>query len=138
MVPVVQEELGLKDEESARKLFFSNTFDFTGMGSTLIKKLMKELHSSIGFYEVQTGQSVGLLHTMLLPPKLEWLNTALAHGLSVETLEMDFTSWLASRNITLSENLQSSMDARWFGLCSLMINHNAEMLEPNAVAQKED
>ncbi len=33
MVPVVQKELGLKDEESARKLFRSNTFDFTGHGA---------------------------------------------------------------------------------------------------------
>ena len=37
--------LGLKDEESARKLFYSNTFDFTGMGSVLTKKLIKELQS---------------------------------------------------------------------------------------------
>ncbi|MFA5057274.1 MAG: hypothetical protein WC485_04120, partial [Opitutaceae bacterium] len=29
MIPVVQKELNLKDEESARKLFYSNTFDFT-------------------------------------------------------------------------------------------------------------
>ena len=138
MVPVVQKELGLKDEESARKLFFSNTFDFTGMGPTLIKKLMKELQSSIGFYEVQTGQSVGLLHTMLLPPKLAWLNTALANGLGVGSLEIDFTAWLGSRNVTLSESVQSSIDTRWFGLCSLMINHNAVTTETDAVAQKED
>lgn len=32
MIPVVQKELGLKDEESAKKLFYSNTFDFTSMG----------------------------------------------------------------------------------------------------------
>ena len=31
MIPVVQKELGLKDEESAKKLFYSNTFDFTSM-----------------------------------------------------------------------------------------------------------
>ena len=67
MIPVVQKELGLKDEESAKKLFYSNTFDFTSMGNALIKKLLKELQSSIGFYEVQTGQSVGLLHGTQLP-----------------------------------------------------------------------
>jgi len=55
MIPVVQKELGLKDEESAKKLFYSNTFDFTSMGLSLTKKLLKELQSSIGFYEVQTG-----------------------------------------------------------------------------------
>lgn len=138
MVPVVQKELGLKDGESARKLFFSNTFDFTGMGPILIKKLMKELHSSIGFYEVQTGQSVGLLHTMLLPPKLAWLNTALASALGVGSLKIDFDSWLGSREIILSETVQGSVDTRWFGLCSLMINHNAEPSNADAVAEKED
>ena len=68
MVPLVQKELGLKDAESARKLFFSNTFDFTGMGPVLTKRLVKELQSSIGFYEVQTGQSVGQLHACSCPP----------------------------------------------------------------------
>ena len=76
MVPIVQKELGLKDEESAKKLFYSNTFDFTGMGPLLIKKLLKELQSSIGFYEVQTGQSVGQLLSTQLSPKLAWLDAA--------------------------------------------------------------
>ncbi|MCC5022904.1 MAG: hypothetical protein J6386_08960 [Candidatus Synoicihabitans palmerolidicus] len=43
MIPVVQKELGLKDEESAKKLFFSNTFDFTGMGPALIKRLLHDV-----------------------------------------------------------------------------------------------
>jgi len=50
MIPVVQKELGLKDQESAMKLFYSNTFDFTSMGGALVKKLLKELQSLIGFY----------------------------------------------------------------------------------------
>ena len=82
MVPIVQKELGLKDEDSARKLFYSNTFDFTGMGPLLIKKLLKELQSSIGFYEVQTGQSVGQVLTTQLSPKLAWLDAAIASSLA--------------------------------------------------------
>lgn len=138
MVPVVQKELELKDEESARKLFFSNTFDFTGMGPALIKKLLKELHSSIGFYEVQTGQSVGLLYSLLLPPKLTWLDGAIAGALGVDSLDIDLTPWLNARDITLSEAVQGTVDARWFGLFSLMINHNVETPAPDAVAEKED
>ena len=89
MVPLVQKELGLKDAESARKLFFSNTFDFTGMGPVLIKRLTKELQSSIGFYEVQTGQSVGLLYSLLLPQKLAWLDGAIASAMGIRSLKVE-------------------------------------------------
>lgn len=138
MLPVVQKELGLKDEEAARKLFFSDTFDFTGMGPALIKKLMKELHSSIGFYEVQTGQSVGFLYSLLIPPKLKWLDASVATALGVSTLDLDLTSWLKTRQITLSESVQNAVDARWLGLFSLMINHNAETPNSDAHAEKEN
>ena len=36
-----KKELALKDEESAKKLFYSNTFDFTGMAPLLTKKLLE-------------------------------------------------------------------------------------------------
>lgn len=137
MVPIVQKELGLKDEESARKLFFSNTFDFTGMGAALTRKLMKELQSSIGFYEVQTGQSVGLLHTLLLPPKLAWLEGAIGSALGVATLKLDLPPWLNARGITLAENVEKAIDARWMGLCSLMIDHNAPTSTSDAVAEEK-
>lgn len=126
MVPVVQKELGLKDLESARKLFFSNTFDFTGMGPLLVKRLLKELQSSIGFYEVQTGQSVGQVLCTALPPKLAWLAGAIATALGVAPLPLEFAPWLESRQITLSPAASAvSLDARWLGLLSLMVSHTA-------------
>lgn len=126
MVPIVQKELGLKDEESAKKLFYSNTFDFTGMGPLLIKKLLKELQSSIGFYEVQTGQSVGQVLTTQLSPKLAWLDAAIAASLGVTSLKLDAAPWLQSRQITLADTLtKNAQDIRWFGLLSLMVNHNS-------------
>lgn len=138
MVPVVQKELGLKDEESARKLFFSNTFDFTGMGPALTRRLIKELQSSIGFYEVQTGQSVGLLHCTQLPPKLAWLGGAVGASLGVGPLKLDLPAWLESRKITLAENVRMAVDDRWLGLFSLMVDHNASTPAPDAVAEKKD
>jgi Tfp pilus assembly PilM family ATPase len=139
MVPLVQKELGLKDAESARKLFFSNTFDFTGMGPVLIKRLTKELQSSIGFYEVQTGQSVGLLYSLLLPQKLAWLDGAIAGAMGVRSLKIEPTEWLASRQVTLTDAVQAKMDPRWFGLFSLMTNYNLETAKAtdNAVAEKK-
>lgn len=126
MVPIVQKELGLKDEESAKKLFYSNTFDFTGMGPLLTKRLLKELQSSIGFYEVQTGQSVGQIVTTQLAPKLAWLETAIASALGLAPLKPDLTPWLKSRGITLSESLaRTAGEARWFGLFALMGRYDA-------------
>ncbi|MEO7600311.1 MAG: hypothetical protein ABIV50_15360 [Opitutus sp.] len=134
MIPVVQSELGLKDVESARKLFLTNAFDFTGMGRTLVKRLLKELQSSIGFYEVQTGQSVGQILCTSIPAKLSWLETAIGSALGVSTVTLDLPAWLRSREITISEQAGSvSLDARWFGLVSLMVSHSAQ----NAVAAQK-
>ncbi len=124
MVPLVQKELGLKDEESARKLFFSNTFDFTGMGPLLVKKLLKELQSSIGFYEVQTGQSVAQVLCTLLPPTLAWLDGAIATALGIGCLQPDLRPWLQSHQITLPETVAPGrLDARWLGLFGLILPH---------------
>ncbi len=139
MIPVVQKELGLKDEDSARRLFYSNTFDFTGMGPLLIKKLLKELQSSIGFYEVQTGQSVGLLFTTLLSPKLAWLNQAIATSLGVSPLKLDLQPWLDSRQITVADAAKAVLDTHWFSLLSLMAHHDTATPAANAVtAEKKD
>jgi hypothetical protein len=126
MIPVVQKELGLKDEESARKLFYSNTFDFTGMGPLLIRKLLKELQSSIGFYEVQTGQSVGLLLSTMLPAKL---------GISPLTLEP--APWLESHGITVAEAAKPVLATRWFGLLALMVRHETATPAAHAVAAEK-
>ncbi|MES2693628.1 MAG: hypothetical protein V4773_09155 [Verrucomicrobiota bacterium] len=131
MVPIVQKELGLKDEESARKLFYSNTFDFTGMGPLLVKRLLKELQSSIGFYEVQTGSSVGQVVCTQLSPKLRWLEQAIATALGIVPLQLDPVPWLQSRQITVPDALAKSVqDIRWFGLLSLMVHYNTVHAAP--------
>ena len=130
MIPVVQKELNLKDEESARKLFYSNTFDFTNMGGQLIKKLHKELQSSIGFYEVQTGQSIGQVVCTQLPAKLGWLEGAIAKELGVDVLKMDFAPWLQTRQITFADpDAATKLDATWLGLFSLMASYDAVITE---------
>jgi len=124
MIPIVQNELGLKDAESARKLFLSNAFDFTGMGPTLIKKLLRELQSFIGFYEVQTGQSIGQVVCTVLPAKLGWIEETIAAQLGVSVLKADMPAWLQSRQITLSDSLPiNGQDARRFGLFGLMAQY---------------
>lgn len=123
MFPIIRGELGLKDEESAKKLFYSNTFDFTEMGHTLLRKMLKELQASTGFYEVQTGQAIGQLFVSLLPGNLGWINEVLSRSLGVERIAPDYRSWLGRRGIGTGDSVQpENLDARWFGLFSLMGN----------------
>ncbi len=127
MFPIVQQELGLKDEESARKLFYSNTFDFTEMGPTLLKKMLKELQSSTGFYEVQTGQTIGQIHLSLLPKNLSWMSGLLARSLGIDTLKPEFPDWLHSLGIEAAPGCElAALDGRWLGVFGLMGKYDAK------------
>lgn len=125
MIPVAQKELGLRDEEAAAKLLFSNTFDFTGMGQNLVKKLLKELQSSIGFFEVQTGQSIGQLHCEMLPSSFTWLSGTLAGALGVSQLQLDSKLWAEGQGIKFAQGVcpDGGIPDSWFGLLSLMARH---------------
>lgn len=125
MVPVVQAELGLKDAGSARKLFLSNSFDFTSMGPALVRGLLKELQSFIGFYEVQTGLSIGQVVCTVLPSKLGWIEESIAGQLGVAALKPDFAGWLQSRHITLADALpaDAAADSRRLGLLGLIAQY---------------
>lgn len=128
MIPVVQKELGLKDEESAKKLFYSNTFDFTSMGGALIKKLLKELQSSIGFYEVQTGQSIGAVLCTQLPASLAWLSPTIAGSLGVSPFKAELLPWAQSLGITLAPGVNlPAPDERWLGLFGLMASYHGSV-----------
>lgn len=123
MIPIAQKELGLRDEEAAAKLLFSNTFDFTGMAPNLVKRLLKELQSSIGFFEVQTGQSIGQLHCVMQPAGLPWMSGALASALGVAQLQFDPKPWLEKQGIKFAAGVcAEGVPASWFGLLSLMAN----------------
>lgn len=126
MFPLIQQELGLKDVESARKLFYSNTFDFTEMGPVLLRKLLKELQASTGFYEVQTGQTIGQIFLALLPKNLKWIEEVLSRSLGVGVLQIEFGEWLEARGVKPGSSVQlSSLESRWLGVASLMINFSS-------------
>jgi len=135
MIPLVQKELALKDEEAAQKLFFSNTFDFTGMGPQLTKRLLRELQASIGFYEVQTGQSINQLCCTMLPSKVDWLQRTLADVLGMKVLEIDHVSWLGSMGIDFAPGVSTTeLGPAWTGLCCLMGDYNKEVSVDEAAA----
>lgn len=123
MFPIIREELGLKDDESARKLFYSNTFDFTEMGPSLLRRILKELQASAGFYEVQTGQNIGQICVTLLPENLKWIESVLSRSLGLESMVPDYRGWIQRWGVTAGSSVQlEHLDARWLGLISLMGN----------------
>lgn len=119
--PLLQRELGLKDENSARKLFFSNTFDFAEMGPKLLRRMTKELQATTGFYEVQTGLTINYAFLSVLPKNLGWISNTVADALALEILQPSLEGWLESLRIKLGDGVEvASLGARWMGLFSLM------------------
>ena len=119
--PLLQRELGLKDEASARKLFFSNTFDFAEMGPKLMRRMIKELQASTGFYEVQTGQTIDRIILSVLPKNLAWIGQTVSDALGLEIVRPDYEGWLESLNVKVADSVDvTSLGSGWLGLFSLM------------------
>jgi hypothetical protein len=119
--PLLQRELGLKDEASARKLFFSNTFDFAEMGPKLLRRMTKELQATTGFYEVQTGLTIENVFISVLPKNLAWVARTVSESLGLEVIQPNLEKWLESLKIKLGEGVEvSNLGSRWMGLFSLM------------------
>lgn len=119
--PLLQRELGLKDEDSAKKLFFSNTFDFAEMGPKLLRRMTKELQASTGFYEVQTGLTISHVFLSVLPKNLSWVSKTVSDSLALEILQPSLEGWLESLKIKLGDDVEvMNLGARWMGLFSLM------------------
>lgn len=138
MYPIIQQELGLKDESSAKKIFYSNTFDFTEMGPKLLRKMLKELQASTGFYEVQTGQTIGQIFLSLLPKNLQWVGQVLARSLGVDVVELDFPAWVKAQGITMADEVDvASLENRWIGLFGLMGDYNNAEKDKNVEKVKE-
>ena len=123
MLPVLASELGVKDEQSARSMLYSNTFDFTEVGPTLLGRMLKEIRSCTGFYEVQTGQSFGGIFIHLLPSGLEWVRACLSKALGIEPMKIELAQWLQSRGVTVAEGVPLDAHARqYLGLFGLMLD----------------
>ena len=119
--PLLQRELGLKDEASARKLFFSNTFDFAEMGPKLLRRLIKELQATSGFYEVQTGLTIDRVFLSVLPKNLSWIAKTVSDSLGVEIMQPNIEGWLESLNVKLADEVEvANLGSRWLGVFSLM------------------
>jgi hypothetical protein len=123
VLPIIQEELGLKDEDSARNLFSSNTFDFREIGPKLLSKILKEVNASTGFYEVQTGQTIPYLYMTSLPENLNWIPEVISKELDIKLLDVDWQGWAEGIGVGFGEDCSpADLGPSAFGLFSLFIN----------------
>ncbi len=120
-------ELNLKDEEAAVRLLSSKDFDFSTISRKIIRKLLRELQSSIGYYEVQTGQSVNWIHAASRSIQMDWLEGSIGGFLNLEPLKYEVREWLESVGVSFaSDELSEMVDSSWLGLLSSLCTFENE------------
>lgn len=127
IISALKEEMNLKDEHAAEKILLSRDFDLGSIAPKLLRRLLRELQSSIGFFEVQTGNSVSQLYCLKEGKSLAWLENSICDLLNLTPLQIDLKDWLGERGITLSSGaLYEKVDATWLGLFSLALEFGKE------------
>ena len=117
----LKEEMNLKDEAAAAKLLSSKDFDFGSMAHNLLRKLLRELQSTIGFFEVQTGQTVSSVFCLRREGRLDWLENSVCHLLNVDRFDLDVGDWMESKGISFGSKASiSNLDLSWLGFLALM------------------
>jgi len=123
----LKEELNLKDDEAAERLLSSKDFDFSSISRKILRKLLRELQSSMGYYEVQTGQSVSWIHSSSKAISMDWLELSLGESLNLKPFELDFHAWLESLEIRFAdEELAGKVDISWMAMISALCSFEHE------------
>lgn len=118
----LKEEMNLKDEAAAEKILQSRDFDLGPIAPKLLRKLLRELQSSIGFFEVQTGSSVSELYCLKDGRFLPWLEGSICDLLNLSPLPLDLSAWLEGKGVTFSsEEVGAKIDNTWLSLFSLVL-----------------
>lgn len=120
MLTQVKAELGLADEAVARKIVMANTFDFTEMAPALLRRLVKEIQASIGFYEVQTGFAIGQMFVANVSSRFEWITMHLARSIGLEVMNVSYDRWPAIVGIQVADTVRfGDADASLWNLLSI-------------------
>lgn len=117
----LKEEMNLKDDAAAEKILKSRDFDLGPIAPKLLRKLLRELQSSIGFFEVQTGSSVSDLYCLKDGKSLPWLESSICDLLNLTPFNFGFEQWLEAKGVSVAEgNLGEQIDSSWISLFALV------------------
>ncbi len=124
MLPHIKAELGLADDAVARKILLANTFDFAEMAPILLRRLVKEIQASIGFYEVQTGYTIGQMYLANLSSRFQWVGNHLSRALGLDIMVVAFDRWMGAIGIDADSSMDlSNADPVVWSLISLSGNY---------------
>lgn len=123
----LKEEMNLKDELAADKILQSKDFDLGPIAPKILRKLLRELQSSIGFFEVQTGLSVSHLYCTNRGRSQNWLQDSICDLLNLSVVGDELAGWLSKVGVTFSsEEVASKVDCTWIGLFAHLIELRKE------------
>lgn len=123
----LKEEMSLKDEMAAEKILNSRDFDLGPIAAKILRKLLRELQSSIGFFEVQTGHSVSRLFCLKQGRTQGWLEQSIGDLLNLAPLKLETRSWLADRSVSFgSDEVAAKIDLTWSGILAMLLNLEKE------------
>ena len=124
MLPHLQRSLKFHDESSTKEALYSGSLSNTEESQTLaLEKIVKELKSYTGFYEVQTGRTINHVYFNGLSQRMDWIAQHLAEKLYLQLMAVDFSKWLPAQKISCDQSIKlENLHSSWLTLFSLMSN----------------
>jgi len=122
LAAALRDEMSLKDEAAAQKILDSQAFDLGPMAPKLLRRLLRELQSAIGFFEVQTGSSVSELFCLKDGRSVAWLEESICELLNLAPIEIDMPALIKGDQLSFAdEEVAGQVDASWIGMMSLLL-----------------
>lgn len=87
LVKRLQSEMGLRNEEAARRMLISKTLSFEDIGERLLGEIIRELTAFSSSFEVETGETLGYCLFPGLPEHFRWMEAILKTRLGIPPLE---------------------------------------------------
>ena len=121
MYEQIQKELSLKDILSAQKLMYSSTIDLSDISQRIVSPLYKEISSTIGLFEVETGLSIPHMFITNQSPTQNWIAEKLSHDLGMVIPKYELSQLCELLNVQVDEEIEWDMnDNRMLPLLAAM------------------
>ncbi len=121
ILPIIQETLGFKDEQTVRELFYTEAFDFSEIAPIVLKRFVKEIESIKNELKEKKSWAIEKIFLPLIPRGMDWISSSLGKISFINELHVDYPVLLKALNVkTTVPSLVRTLDRRYFSLLSLM------------------